>query len=117
LVEAHLERSQKLPITIIFSPFHEIECTEEEQALLDLLAAHCDRWETVELYGSTLLYDTLIGSIYGRLPILRKLDIRVCLQFDEQDDEPEVDISDLFAACPALQEVFKTVDVMAGISP
>ncbi|KAJ7812041.1 hypothetical protein B0H14DRAFT_3879874 [Mycena olivaceomarginata] len=106
LVEAHLERSQKLPLTIIFTPFHEIECTEEEQALLDLLAAHCDRWETVELYGSTLLYDTLIGSIYGRLPILHKLDIRVCLRFDEQDDEPEVDISDLFAACPALQEVF-----------
>ncbi|KAJ7812045.1 hypothetical protein B0H14DRAFT_2858523 [Mycena olivaceomarginata] len=105
LVEAHLERSQKLPLNITFSPFHEIECTETEQALLDLLAAHCDRWETVELCGSTLLYDTLIGSIYGHLPILRKLDIRVCSQFEE-DDEQELDISDLFAACPALQEVF-----------
>ncbi|KAJ7314384.1 hypothetical protein DFH08DRAFT_895330, partial [Mycena albidolilacea] len=105
LVEAHLERSQKLPLTVTFSPFREIACTEAEQTLLNLLAAHCDRWETVELYGSTLLYDTLIGSIYGRLPILRKLDIRVCSHF-EQDDEPEVDISDLFAACPALQEVF-----------
>ncbi|KAJ7314379.1 hypothetical protein DFH08DRAFT_895321, partial [Mycena albidolilacea] len=106
LVEAHLERSRKLPLAITFFPFRWIECTEAEQALLDLLAAHCDRWETVVLCGSTLLYDTLIGSIYGRLQILRKLDIWVCSQFDEQDDEPEVDFSDLFAACPALQEVF-----------
>ncbi|KAJ7879191.1 hypothetical protein B0H14DRAFT_3858482 [Mycena olivaceomarginata] len=117
LVEAHLERSQKLPLTITFSPFHEIECTEAEQALLDLLAAHCDRWETVELYGSTLLYDTLIGRIYGRLPILRKLDIRVCSQFDEQDDDPEVDISYLFAACPALQEVFINDGCYGGCIP
>ncbi|KAJ7879187.1 hypothetical protein B0H14DRAFT_3773701 [Mycena olivaceomarginata] len=91
LVEAHLERSQKLPLAITFFPYEELECTEAEQALLDLLAAHCDRWETVALYGSTLLYDTLIGSIYGRLPILRKLDIRFCPQF-KPDDELEVDI-------------------------
>ncbi|KAJ7314378.1 hypothetical protein DFH08DRAFT_895315 [Mycena albidolilacea] len=116
LIEAHLERSQKLPLTIKFFPHDEIECTEAEQALLDLLAAHCDRWETVELYGSTLFYDTLIGSIYGRLPILRKLDIRVCSQFEEDDDQ-ELDISDLFAACPALQEVVINVGPYSGDNP
>ncbi|KAJ7812044.1 hypothetical protein B0H14DRAFT_3753981 [Mycena olivaceomarginata] len=104
LVEAHLERSQKLPLSITFFPHYETACMEAEQPLLDLLAAHCDRWETVELCGSTLLYDTLIGSIYGRLPILRKLVLRICSQFDGLDPEP-ADISDLFADCPALEEV------------
>ncbi|KAJ7812034.1 hypothetical protein B0H14DRAFT_2377905, partial [Mycena olivaceomarginata] len=53
LVEAHLERSQKLPLTITFGPLYLNQrlCTDTEQAVLDLLATHCDRWETVELAG------------------------------------------------------------------
>jgi hypothetical protein len=115
LVEAHIVHSQKLPLTITFFPSHEIECTEAEQALLDLLAAHCNRWEAVVLCGSTLLYNTLIGSIYGRLPILRKLVLRICSQLAWTLNRPISPTSS--------QTVLRwkrspsTVDVMAGISP
>jgi hypothetical protein len=84
-----------------------------EQAILDLLAAHCDRWETVELTGSTLLYDTL-ESIRGRLPILCKLHIRVYSRLEEPDEELEVDISDLFESCPTLEEVYVNASRFCG---
>ncbi|KAJ7812038.1 hypothetical protein B0H14DRAFT_3879871 [Mycena olivaceomarginata] len=41
---------------------------------------------------------SLISFTDGRLPILRKLDLRISSEPDDPDDEPEADISDLFAA-------------------
>jgi hypothetical protein len=113
LVEAHLERSQASPLTIKFSPADEINCVAIEQAILDLLAAHCDRWETVELTGSTLLHDTL-ESIRGRLTILYKLHVRVYSGLEEPHEGLEVDISDLFESCPALEEVYVNASRFCG---
>ncbi|KAJ7250461.1 hypothetical protein B0H12DRAFT_1120499 [Mycena haematopus] len=100
MVEAYLKRSQEQPLDIIFSPFYETHCTETEQIVLDLLAAHSDRWEKATLSGSPELYLALRPLVRDNLPILRILHVNV----DSDDDELE--ISELFDSCPALQEAF-----------
>ncbi|KAJ6581990.1 hypothetical protein B0H19DRAFT_521712 [Mycena capillaripes] len=108
-VEAHLERSQQLPLRIIFRPFyHDVECTERERDVLELLVQHCDRWETVTLSGPRELY-TLLDEIRDNLPILRKLDVSV----DEYLENP----LDLFESCPKLQEVFVNANIYGGSHP
>ncbi|KAF7356231.1 F-box domain-containing protein [Mycena venus] len=103
MVEAHLARSQKFPLNITFRTFYDHECTERDQHLLNLLAQHCDRWETITLSGPVDLYSHL-GAIRGNLPILRKLDI-TCEEYDD-DDLDDIDIPHLFEVCPKLQEAF-----------
>ncbi|KAJ7876176.1 hypothetical protein B0H14DRAFT_3859321 [Mycena olivaceomarginata] len=75
-LEAHLERSQQVPLHITFRAFwHEALCRERELRVLYLLALHCDRWETISFTGSAMLYYHL-DSIRGNLSLLRAIDIR-----------------------------------------
>jgi hypothetical protein len=101
IVRAHLERSQQFPLDITFHPFFETHCTKMEQCVLDLLALHSDRWETLIFSGSPSMYGAL-DSIRDNLPILRRLNVTV----RSEHGEPTLDISDLFESCPALQEAF-----------
>ncbi|KAF7370224.1 F-box domain-containing protein [Mycena sanguinolenta] len=100
MVEAHLERSQQLPLSITFRPFYETHCTETEQSVLDLLAEDSYRWEKATISGSSEVYSTL--NIRDDLPILHKLDLTVSSIFSEH----VLEVPALFQSCPALQEAF-----------
>ncbi|KAJ6593312.1 hypothetical protein B0H19DRAFT_16957 [Mycena capillaripes] len=97
MLEAQLERSQRLPLNITFYAFDDYDCTEREREVLELLALHCDRWETIKFTGPPVMY-RLLEDIRDSLHILRKLDIAV--------PETTLEFMDLFQSCPRLEEAF-----------
>jgi hypothetical protein len=101
-LEAHLERSQQVPLHITFRAFwHEALCRERELRVLYLLALHCDRWETISFTGSAMLYYHL-DSIRGNLSLLRAIDIRV----RQEHCVPRGGSLTIFDSCPRLHEAF-----------
>ncbi|KAJ7314402.1 hypothetical protein DFH08DRAFT_895357, partial [Mycena albidolilacea] len=112
-LEAHLERSQQVPLHITFRAFwHEAYCRERELQVMYLLAQHCNRWETISFAGSAMLYYHL-ENIRGNLPQLRAIDIRV-----RQDHcVPRGGPITLFDSCPRLQEAFVNPGRCGGDRP
>ncbi|KAJ7464475.1 hypothetical protein FB451DRAFT_1263612 [Mycena latifolia] len=100
-LEAHLERSGGSPLDITFITWDEQHCAEHELEVLDILAYHCERWETVTLSGPEALYSRL-ASIRGCLPLLRELHISAYPHILEDECGP----IDIFEFCPRLQEAF-----------
>ncbi|KAJ7883985.1 hypothetical protein B0H13DRAFT_2343934 [Mycena leptocephala] len=97
---AYLARSKQLPLNITFRAFwHEALCAKRELRVLELLALHCERWETISFAGPSMLYCHLDG-IRGKLPVLRALDIRV----RQEHCAPASGPLDIFESCPRLQE-------------
>ncbi|KAF8217048.1 hypothetical protein K438DRAFT_409623 [Mycena galopus ATCC 62051] len=112
-LEAYLERSQQLPLNITFRAFwHEAHCRKRELRVLDLLALHCDRWETINFTGSAMLYDHLDG-LRGNFAALRALSIRV----RQENCTPLKGPLDIFGACPRLQEAFVNAGCYGGDRP
>ncbi|KAK7024941.1 F-box domain-containing protein [Favolaschia claudopus] len=101
-LELHLARSQSLPLDITFRAFwHEALCRKRELPVLDLLASHSDRWETIKFVGSYTLYSHL-DTIRGNLPILRSLNIRV----RQEHYTPRRGPLTIFEDCPELREAY-----------
>jgi hypothetical protein len=97
---AYLARSKQLPLNITFRAFwHEALCAKRELRVLELLALHCERWETISFAGPSMLYYRLDG-IRGKLPVLRALDIRV----RQEHCAPASGPLDVFESCPRLQK-------------
>ncbi|KAJ6520734.1 hypothetical protein B0H19DRAFT_1204636 [Mycena capillaripes] len=92
MLEAHLERSQQLPLDVTFGTFYNDDCTQRERHVLELLALHCRRWETIQFTGPSVAY-TLLEDIGATSPSYA---IRC---YDPLH-------LDLFQSCPRLEEAF-----------
>ncbi|KAK7024911.1 F-box domain-containing protein [Favolaschia claudopus] len=103
-VKIHVDRSRNAPLSLAFFAFYEYGLTELERQVLDLLTPHVARWEEVVFHGTPAMYESLcIWST--EFLALRKLDITVY----GQDEDAEVDIGNVFAFCPRLEEVFVNI--------
>ncbi|KAJ7314404.1 hypothetical protein DFH08DRAFT_1041503 [Mycena albidolilacea] len=113
-LEAHLERSQQVPLHITFRAcWHEAHCRELELPVMNILALHCNRWETASLTGSSMFYYHLSDSIRGNLSQLRAIDIRV----RQEHPVPRGGPLTLFDSCPRLQEAFVNPGRYGGDCP
>ncbi|KAJ7646492.1 hypothetical protein FB45DRAFT_890599 [Roridomyces roridus] len=95
------KRSESTPLKLQICEYYE----GETRGVLDVLLAHCERWQYVHLYltgGSSMLFE--IATIRGRLPILNKLKIDAELYPD--DPESLAEFRDIFATAPNLTAVY-----------
>ncbi|KAK7024952.1 F-box domain-containing protein [Favolaschia claudopus] len=104
-VKIHVERSRQAPLKLLFLPFYEHRLTELEQQVLDLLTPHIARWEEVDFHGTPQIYESLC-TWSAEFLALRKLHISV----DSQDEEVQLDIGNVFAFCPRLEEAFVNIE-------
>ncbi|KAJ7117478.1 hypothetical protein C8R44DRAFT_790808 [Mycena epipterygia] len=103
-LETQLHRSGRLPLNV---EFHCEDCEiymEREAEIIDVLARHSVRWETISLSGPKQLYSDLRDRIHHQLPLLRKMWIE--LYFDDASAS-----LDIFDCAPDLQEVFVNTEL------
>ncbi|KAK7024921.1 F-box domain-containing protein [Favolaschia claudopus] len=103
-VKIHVDRSRDAPLKLVFMPFYEHRITDLEQQVLDLLTPHVARWEEVVFYGTPAIYESLC-TWSAEFLALRKLDITVY----DQDEFLELDIRNVFAFSPRLEEAFVNI--------
>ncbi|KAJ7657568.1 hypothetical protein B0H14DRAFT_3078223 [Mycena olivaceomarginata] len=89
-LKAQLKRSGTLPLRIDFACRYKFASAKQELVLLDILAQHSTRWETVRLFA----------CIRGNLPLLCKLQV-LCHPPDPDNKHPV----DVFEFAPNLRDV------------
>ncbi|KAJ7117452.1 hypothetical protein C8R44DRAFT_790751 [Mycena epipterygia] len=98
-LDAHLERSGNSPLNVTFIFSEDAMGAEYALWMLDTLADHCERWETLTISGPDTIYARL-ADIRGDLPLLRQMHVTIWpdgLEFDGP--------LDIFEVCPKLQDV------------
>ncbi|KAK7024947.1 F-box domain-containing protein [Favolaschia claudopus] len=101
VVKVHLALSQNVPLKIVFCPSYDFFISDIEYEVLDLLAQHVPRWEEAVLSGIPALYESL-SRWSLEFTMLRSLTVSVYTD----EGEPELEIGNVFASCPILEEVF-----------
>ncbi|KAJ7763656.1 hypothetical protein DFH07DRAFT_812680 [Mycena maculata] len=105
-LKIQLDRSRDLPLNVTFICEDVEICTKHEVEMLDILAQHSVRWETVTLSGPEAFYSGIRNQIQRQFPILLKLDISMFRR--------KIPASlDIFECAPKLQEVFVNRDYWA----
>ncbi|KAJ7309966.1 hypothetical protein DFH08DRAFT_974568 [Mycena albidolilacea] len=103
-LKAQLKRSGTLPLCIDFACRYKFGSAKPELVLLDILAQHSTRWETVRLFGPLYMFNDL-ACIRGNLPLLCKL--QVLCHPPDPDDEHTVDV---FEFAPNLRDVIVNME-------
>ncbi|KAJ7625605.1 hypothetical protein FB45DRAFT_921848 [Roridomyces roridus] len=97
-LELQLVRSGNLPLRIHFSVKRHSDFTPLETQVVDLLAQHGLRWETIHLKGPAAMYSR-IEDVLPQFPLLRKL------QCEIYRGDLHAYTLDFFSHAPKLEEV------------
>ncbi|KAJ6495399.1 hypothetical protein C8R45DRAFT_170113 [Mycena sanguinolenta] len=77
-LETQLSRSAGLPLIVAFStPERAFMITSEDSSLLQLIAMHVPRWETLSMMGPRALYAHFHSILRDQLTLLRALDVEM----------------------------------------
>ncbi|KAJ7440919.1 hypothetical protein B0H11DRAFT_2097326, partial [Mycena galericulata] len=99
MIETQLQRSGKLPLNIVFDDgCGQYEWVPRIRDLLNVLASHSARWETIQMSGRLQLFLDLAPTIRGRLPLLKKMEIMV------DSDTSAIQKMDAYELAPRLRD-------------
>ncbi|KAK7029657.1 hypothetical protein VNI00_014355 [Paramarasmius palmivorus] len=123
IVSVFMERSKSSPLSLVL----DLTCSDWRQdahasemctALLDTLVRNSNRWKMARLNVSTTgLCHPAFEPIIGHLPILKSLSLTGHDDADIITDNPVLDLDAIFGACPALDDLFVSAQmVVDGVS-